>query len=163
MQLLIIFGKPGAGKSYVAEIFEKKFGYFSWNGDDALPPDMREKLFQKAEITEAMRTQFLTNMIEGIKKLVKKHEKLVVHQTFLKEYMRKQIAADFPKATFVLIECTDSIRESRYLNRKYFNLGLPYLRRMTNLFEPVHIPHKIIKNNNNGQEHILKQLFHVVA
>jgi len=152
--ILIIFGKPGAGKSYIAEILEKSFGYFSYNGDDALPPDMKEKLFLKAEVTDDMRRRFLDNMIFAINKLSKQHAKLVVHQTFLKEFMREHVLATFPIAKFLLIETENSIRENRYMQRKYFNLGLPYLRHMTDLFEPVSIPHMTLNNNKEGTEDI---------
>jgi gluconate kinase len=152
--LLIVFGKPGAGKSYVAEILEKQFGYFSYNGDDGLPQDMKDALFRKIHITDEMRRRFLENMVAEIKKLSRQHNKLVVHQTFLKENMRKKILNEFPNAWFVLVECNDNIREKRYMERKYFNLGLPYLRKMTNLFEPVHIPHGVLYNNIEGLKNI---------
>lgn len=154
----IVFGKPGAGKSYVAEMLEKTFGYYSYNGDDALPADMKEKLFSKEEITEDMRKRFLENMIVEIKKLSGQHTKLVCHQTFLKEFMRKEVFSEIPNAKFLLIECDDVIREKRYSERQYFNLGLPYLRWMTKLFEPVRIPHRVIYNNKEGPSEIKSQL-----
>ena len=48
--LLIIFGKPGAGKSYVADIAAHSFGYFSHNGDTDIPTDMKDALFQKKKL-----------------------------------------------------------------------------------------------------------------
>jgi len=160
--IIVAFGKPGAGKSYVAGILEKRFGYLSYNGDDALPPVMKEKLFQKAEITEDMRNQFLINMIEAVKKLSQEHKNIVIHQTFLKEYMRKKFIEALPRVTFLLVECDDAVRETRYLKRSYFNLGLSYLRQMTKLFEPVHIPHEMIINNEEGPEEITKQLQNII-
>ena len=157
-QIFIVFGKPGAGKSYIADILEKSFGYFSFNGDDAIPTDMREQLFKRGVITDEMRKQFLENMVAAIKKLSLQHDKLVAHQTFLKEFMRKQILSTLPDATFLLVETADSIRENRYMKRKYFNLGLAYLRRMTDLFEPISIPHEVIFNNKEGPQEIIKQL-----
>lgn len=157
-KLFIIFGKPGAGKSYVAQILAERFGYFSYNGDDALPSDMKENLFRKEEITEDMRRRFLENMIAEIQKLSRQHDKLVVHQTFLKEFMRQKLLAALPNARFILVETDDAIREKRYMERKYFNLGLPYLRQMTNLFEPARIQHEAINNNKEGPREIIKQL-----
>jgi gluconate kinase len=157
-KLLIIFGKPGAGKSYVAEILQKQFGYFSFNGDDALPADMKKKLFKKEKITDDMRDRFADHMIAMINTLISQHTYLVVHQTFLKEFMRKMLLEVFPDAQCILIECDDTVREQRYMKRGYFNLGLPYLRLMTDLFEPAGIPHKTINNNKNGTTDILNQL-----
>lgn len=157
-QLLIIFGKPGAGKSYVADIAAHSFGYFSHNGDDDLPAPMKELLLQKGTITDAMRKKFAANMVATLRKLSDKHDKLVVHQTFLKECMRLQILDAFPFTKFILIEADDAIREKRYLKRAYFNLGLSYLRHMTDLFEPVQIPHTVLKNNTEGATYIVEQL-----
>ena len=157
-RLLLIFGKPGAGKSYVADIAARSFGYFSHNGDDDLPPQMKELLFQKGTITDAMRKKFAGNIIATVKKLSEKHENIILHQTFLKEFMRIQILDAFPYAKFILVEADDAIREKRYLKRAYFNLGLPYLRHMTDLFEPVQVPHTVLKNNSEGATHIMEQL-----
>jgi gluconate kinase len=156
--VIIVFGKPGAGKSYIAEILAGHFGYTRYSGDDAIPPDMNEALLQKAEISDDMRKRFLDNMITTIKKLSTKHEKLVVDQAFIKEFMRTKLLAEVPSAKFILVECDDALREKRYMERKYFNLGLPYLRLMTNLFEPVHIPHTVIYNDKEGTKDIIKQL-----
>lgn len=157
-QLLVIFGKPGAGKSYVADIAARSFGYFSHNGDDDLPAPMKELLLQKGTITDTMRKKFAANMIATVQKLSKKHENLIVHQTFLKEFMRIQILNAFPYAKFILVKSDDAVREQRYLAREYFNLGLSYLRHMTDLFEPVQIPHTVLKNNSEGPTHIVEQL-----
>jgi len=156
--LLIIFGKPGAGKSYVAEILRETFGYTIHDGDDDIPDDMKKALFNKAEITDDMRNRFLANMIASIRTLSRQHDTLAVHQTFLKEYMRKSVLETFPHAKFILVETDDVIREKRYMERKSFNLGLPYLRRMTHLFDPVQIPHTVIQNTRNGQQTCLLQL-----
>lgn len=161
-RLLIIFGKPGAGKSFVADVTEHTFDFFTYNGDTDIPPDMKDALFQKQEITDTMREQFLDNMIASVASLSKTHDNLMVHQTFIKEFMRKKVLDTFPYAKFILVEADDAIREKRYMKRKYFNLGLPYLHRMTNLFEPVQIPHSIIKNNDEGATHITEQLDKII-
>jgi gluconate kinase len=161
-QLLIVFGKPGAGKSYVAKILEDHFGYFSYNGDEAIPVDMKNTLFRKEHITDDMRKRFLKNMIAEIKKISEKHTKLVIHQTFLKEYMRKQLLTAFPLAQFVLVECDDAVRETRYMKRKYFNLGIEYLRHMTSLFEAPRVSHVAIYNNKEGPKNITDQVASLV-
>lgn len=155
---LVIFGLPGAGKSYVADILGKKFGYFVYDGDADIPKRMREALFKKQTITDPMRREFLTRMIASVRKLTQTHHKLAVHQTFIKEFMQKAFLDAFPYATFLLITAPDAVREQRYRKRKYFNLGLDYLRHMSNLFEQPKIPHVVIKNSESGTKAILAQL-----
>lgn len=156
--ILVVFGKPGAGKSYVAHIFSETFGYYCHDGDSDLPQHMRDALFRKEQITDGMRKEFTASMIASMQKLSKKYEKLVVHQTFLKEYMRTQFQHAFPHAKFLLVETPDAIREKRYMNRTYFNLGLAYLRHMSNLFEPPTTPHTIILNSTSGSGSVIDQL-----
>jgi shikimate kinase len=36
MQLLVLFGLPGTGKTYVGKILEKDFGFFLHDGDTDL-------------------------------------------------------------------------------------------------------------------------------
>jgi gluconate kinase len=158
-RLLVIFGKPGAGKSYIANVLRDMFGYVIHDGDDDLPADMKQALKEKLPITDDMRKQFIENIITSTSILSVKHSNLAIHQTFLKEFMRKQFMQEFPHATFILVQCDDAIRETRYVKRRYFNLGLTYLRYMTKLFEAPHIPHAIIYNNNKeGTSEITKQL-----
>lgn len=161
--LIVVFGKPGAGKSYVAQILTDSLGYVSHDGDTDLPKNMKEALFRKETITDEMRKEFTANMIGSVKLLISKHKKLVINQTFLKEYMRKQFLSAFPHAKFLLIESGDAIRENRYMKRKYFNLGLPYLRHMCVLFEPVTIPHQVLKNNTEGTKKLLEVIFKLFA
>lgn len=42
--LLILFGLPGCGKNYVGEILQSSFGFYFYDGDDALTDDMRDCL-----------------------------------------------------------------------------------------------------------------------
>jgi gluconate kinase len=160
--LLVVFGKPGVGKSFVASILHNTFGYSIHDGDENLPADMKLALQKKIVITADMRKQFLENIIASTKKLFMNHQKLVIHQTFLKEFMRVQFLEHFQNAQLILVECDDAIRERRYMKRKYFNLGLPYLRHMTKLFEAPHIPHARIYNNKEGPLEIERQLASIV-
>ncbi|MBI5619487.1 AAA family ATPase [Candidatus Gottesmanbacteria bacterium] len=155
--LLVIFGLPGAGKSYVADVLGKKFGYFVYDGDRDIPQYMRDALLNKQMITDAMRRDFLARMIASVSKLAQTHHKFAVHQTFIKEFMRKKFLEAFPHAQFILVESSNDIREKRYMKRKYFNLGLAYLRHMSELFEKPSISHYVICNNEDGSGKIMQQ------
>lgn len=157
-KLIIVFGLPGAGKSYAADVLAKSFGFTHYNGDSDIPDGMRDALWKKEKITDDMRRHFIANMIASVKKIATSENKLVIHQTFLKEFMRKQFLEAFPHAQFLLIETPTHIREARYMKRKYFNLGLKYLRHMSALFEPVQIPHSMIINSKDGKKDIKGQL-----
>ena len=162
-KLIVVFGLPGAGKSYVAKIIEKSFDYVPYNGDEDLPNTMKQALYEKKIITDDMRREFITNMVTSVKNLLQKKEDVVVHQAFIKEFMREQLLDAIPTTKFILVQTDDAIREKRYMKRIYFNLGLPYLRHMSALFEPVRIPHATIYNKNEGNSEIVHQLQRILS
>ncbi len=154
----ILFGLPGSGKSFVGEILKTKFSFTLFNGDDCLPQDMKQALFKRQPISKAMRQRFYQAILTKIDKLVKTHQKLVFMQTFLTDALRRQILVQYPEVKFLLVTTDPQLRESRYLNRPDFNLGLDYLRQMCDLFEPPTIPYIQINNNHPGEKSIIQQL-----
>lgn len=156
--MVSLFGLPGAGKSFVADILADSFGYTLHNGDEDLPASMKQALFEKAAITDQMRLEFTEHIISSVSRLARTHTKIAFHQTLLKEFMRERLQQIFPTATFILVTSETPIREKRYMNRKYFNLGLPYLRQMSLAFESPRITHHILTNQNDGRQEILAQL-----
>jgi gluconate kinase len=156
--LIVVFGIPGAGKSYVAQIIAETFGYYSYNGDTALPSDMKEKILAKSDVTTDMRTRFVQNMIDEVNQLSKTHSTIVLHQALIKDHMRQQLLTAFPHATYIWVRCNDALLKKRYMQRSYFNLGLPYLQLMIDAFEPPTHKHIAIHNDAEGSEEIVKQL-----
>ncbi len=161
--MIVLFGLPGAGKSFVADVLGDSFGYTLHNGDEDLPISMKQALLQKAPITDRMREEFTERMISSLSRLSKEHTNLACHQTLLKEFMRERLQKEFPTATFILVTSETAIREKRYMKRKYFNLGLPYLRQMSQAFEAARIPHQELINQNDGRQEILAQLTGIVS
>ena len=161
-KLLIVFGLPGAGKSFVAQVLLDHYGYTVHNGDDDLPEVMKSALLEKGQITDSMRQAFLDCMIRSLKIHLNTSNFVVLHQTLLKEFMRQALYSEFPFAQFILVTSEESVRETRYANREYFNLGIPYLRHMSALFDPPIIPHKVLRNTKDGQEDILQQLTRII-
>lgn len=142
----------------MADVLGKKFGYVVYDADTDIPNHMRRALLNKEIITDSMRREFLDRMIASVGKLIHVHPKLAIHQTFIKEFMRREFLAAFRHAQFILVECQDALREQRYMKRQYFNLGLAYLRHMSELFEKPSISHNVIYNNEDGSEKIMQQL-----
>lgn len=157
-KLIVIFGQPGAGKSYVAQILADQFGYFSYNGDEALPPDMKKKILEKSDVTRDMRTRFVGNIITQINRLTETKNKIVLHQALIKKHMREQLKKSYPYAFFLWVYCDDTILKKRYMKRCYFNLGLAYLQIMINAFEAPEDLHARISNTIDGPDEVTRQL-----
>lgn len=157
MPLIILFGLPGTGKSYLGKIFKKYFGYYFYDGDEDLTPEMEAAIKTKTVFTDQMRNIYFKILITKIQRLSKKHKKLVIAQTFIKEKYRFNLLEKIPEAKFVLVETDKLIREKRLNERADYPLDLEYARKMEfNFDEPIINHQKII--NNDGDENIIKQI-----
>src|SRR3989339_337852 len=117
MSLIVLFGLPGTGKSYVGKIFKKYFNYCFYDGDEGLTPEMKEAIKTKTVFTDQMRDIYFKILISKIQSLSKKHNKLAVAQTFIKEKYRINLLEKIPEAKFILVETKKEIREKRLLDR----------------------------------------------
>ncbi len=158
MSLIILFGLPGSGKSYAGKIFEKYFDYYFFDGDEDLTPEMKAAIKTKTVFTDQMRNIYFKILITKIQRLSKKHKKLVIAQTFIKEKYRINLLEKIPKTKFILVETKKEIREKRLLNRTDYPLDLNYARIMEMNFEKPEVKHKIIINDQEGEEVIIKQI-----
>lgn len=156
--LFIIFGLPGAGKSYLGTILQKTFGLFHYDGDDALPINMKRTLIKGERITDRQRVIFSNKLIQQVKKIAQQQKDIAVSQTFIKEQYRLRFAKHFPNTTFLLIRTDTLIREKRLAKRKTFPLEKEYQDAMSLMFEPPGIPHIIIDNNASGKKILVAQM-----
>ena len=158
MSLIILFGLPGTGKTYVGKIFEKYFDYYFFDGDRDLTKEMKEAIKVQRVFTNRMRDVFFKKLIGNIQELTKKHKKLVIAQTFIKEKYRTDLLKKIPKTKFVLVKTKKSIREKRLQERVNYPLDLEYARIMETNFEEPIIDHSTIINDEDGEEDIKKQV-----
>ncbi len=156
--LYILFGLPGAGKTFTGNIFQKNFGFYFYDGDALLPGDMREAIHTQKKVTDAMRDRFFASILRKIEELKSAHTHLVIAQTYIKEKYRQQVLKKFPDAQFVLIENNDPIRSERLLHQNTYPLTLAYVRKMVANFDAPNIPHRTITNNSDGEEELLAQV-----
>lgn len=158
MSLIVLFGLPGAGKTYVGKILEKYFDYYFYEGDNDLTEEMRQAIKIQRIFTDQMRDVFFEKLINKIQGLSIKHKQLVVAQTFIKEKYRVDLLNKIPETKFVLIEINKLIRERRLCERVNYPLDLKYARKMESNFEEPKIDYQIIVNNNNGDKNIKEQI-----
>lgn len=163
MKLFIFFGLPGAGKTFSAKVAEKYFGYHLYDGDNDLTREMHNAIEKQKKISDEMRDVFFTNLIQSVKELEEKYERLIIHQTFIKEKYREQFLKALPETTFVLVQADTKIREKRLDERTIYPLDKEYARKMTMLFGEPKIPHMTLHNNEEGEESLKKQLVEILG
>ena len=158
MSLIILFGLPGTGKTYVGKIFEKYFDYHFYDGDNDLTEEMKEAIKVQRVFTDKMRDAYFKILISKIQDLKSKHKNLVVAQTFIKEKYRLNLIEKISDAKFVLVEAKKEIREKRLQERVDYPLDLEYARKMEINFDEPIINHLKIINNEEGDKNIKKQI-----
>jgi gluconate kinase len=158
MKLLVFFGLPGSGKTFVSQVANEYFGYDMYDGDLDLTEELLDAFKKKAVVTDAMRDVFFAKLMKSVKKISQKYDKLVVSQTFIKEKYRRQFLSSFPQTEFVLIEAPALVRENRLIARKTMQLDIQYTRKMAQIFEKPSIVHHIVQNKREGKDEIKKQL-----
>ncbi len=158
MQHIILFGLPGAGKSFTGRILEDAYGYMYIDGDQYLPEEMKEALQNNLPVTDVWRDAFMERIREVFNTLSKKHKFLVLTQTFLKDRHRIVFKEIFPQSEFILVKADNSIRKQRFMTQNVFTFNDTYWESMQNNFEPISIEFSEIENNKDGKNHLLRQL-----
>ncbi|MBI5122473.1 AAA family ATPase [Candidatus Roizmanbacteria bacterium] len=158
MSLIVLFGLPGTGKTFVGKVFEKYFDYYFYDGDKDLTEEMKKAMKEQKVFTDRMRDVFFQKLTKSIQKLKLKHKKLVVAQTFIKEKYRISFIKKIKDAKFILVETKNFLREKRLARRTDYPLDLEYARIMERNFEKPKIDHLIIINDDDGEDNVKKQI-----
>lgn len=152
MKIIVLFGLPGAGKSYIGNLLQDEFGFYHYDGDLSLPKIMKQAIFEKLPITDTMRNLFFKRLNKKAKELLKDHKKLVVSQTFIKNKYRQDFLKQIPNTQFILIKARKSVRKKRLLERCEYPLDIKYAQKMTKIFEKPKIKYQRITNNIDGKQ-----------
>jgi gluconokinase len=154
-ELLIFFGKAGAGKNFVAGIFEREFGYCFYDADQDLTQEMIGAIYNNQRFTDKMRDEYFEVVKIRVKELLKTKDKVVLTQGLFKNKHRFDLLKEFPFAKFVWIDADQSILESRIVARNDF-ITKEYAQKINSYFEePEFVCSKIM--NNDGEAEILRQ------
>lgn len=161
--MYVLFGLPGVGKTFVGTIFQEEFGFYFYEGDMAITEEMKQAIQTKTVFTDEMRDVFFEKLIRKIKILHRHYPNLVISQMFIKEKYRQLLLQAIPKAQFFLVTTTETIRESRLLQRTEYPLDPEYARIMCRNFEEPEIRYDVIRNNSEGKEDVKEQLNKLVG
>lgn len=161
--IIILFGLPGAGKTYVGGLIQRHFGHLFYDGDQDVTDAIRDAIAAKQPFTDEMRDEFFSILFSSMERLSKTNDTLVVAQTFIKERYRLQALKHFPEVKFILVETRRSVRELRLVSRLVMPLDPDYARQMEKHFDAPQIEHVVIHNDDRGKKSIIKQLERIFA
>jgi gluconate kinase len=160
--LLILFGLPGAGKSFAGRLLRSDFGFAFHEADDDIPDDYRQQVLAGRVVGEPMRDAYHRHLIERIAELQMAQPRLAVAAPLLRDRHRQWIHERFPEAVFVLVKCDPQAWQARLAARTH-TISLDYARKVAGLFEPAAIPHVTLDDSADGPEGIHQQIEKILA
>jgi gluconate kinase len=149
--VIVMFGLPGAGKTFVAKQVATR-GLFFHDGDSDLPSDMKLAISKAEPVTPEMRGRFIDALIEHVGALAEHHPRIVVAQTFLKQIHRDQFIRRFPAAHFVLVSADEPLRVARLERRINQPLEPAYAHAMVTAFDPPQQLAATIRNAGDAED-----------
>lgn len=149
--LVIFFGKTGAGKNYIAEMFAETYDYYFYDADQDLPDDMRAAIAEGRTFTDEMRSRYAEIIKDRIAALLEIYPRVAVAQGLFKNRQRHELLNRFSFAQFVWVDAEDQLIEERVKQRGN-EVTLEYARKINPLFETPDFDCERILNNGSGEE-----------
>ena len=155
--LLILFGLPGAGKSFVGQVLRQDFGYFFHEADEDIPEDYRRLVAAGHVVDEARRDAYHQHLLDRLEELCARQPRLAVAVPLLRDRHRRRILECFPQAIFILVQCQPARWQARLAGRTH-TVGLDYARKIASLYEPPSVPHRVLDDSPDGPLEVRRRL-----
>lgn len=163
MKIVLLDGKPGAGKNYIgSNIFQGIFGYHFYDGDEDLTEDERDIIRQGEKPSEKMRSQHVDLMIQTTNELSRIHERLVIANTFVKNEYRIVFQNNIPPSTLIFVEIHPDIRKRRLTSRKDHIVSFDFAEKIDSEFEYPTGSYLKIFNNSDGTQELVMQVAQIL-
>jgi len=160
--LLILFGLPGAGKSYAGEILRDQFGFHFHESDEDIPEDYRRLVMAGQMVPEERRDDYHRHLLDRLAGLAAVHPRLAVAVPLLRQKHRDWIRERFPLAQFILVQCAPDCWVARLAGRTH-TVSPDYARKILPLYEPPALPHFTLDDTADGPVVVRQQLEQILA
>lgn len=159
--LLILFGLPGAGKSFAGALLRDEFGFHLHESDDDIPEEYRRLVAAGHVVSDERRDDFHRLLLDRIAALAAEHPRLAVAVPLLRQKHREWIRERLPEANFVLVACEPKRWAARLAVRQH-TVGADYARKILPLYEPPALEHYTLDDSAEGPEEVRQQLARIL-
>jgi gluconate kinase len=159
--LLILFGLPGAGKTYAGRLLRDDFGFHFHESDEDIPDDYRRLVQAGQVVSEERRDAFHRALLDRVEALWHVHPRLAVAVPLLRHKHREWFRHRLPAARFLLVHCAPERWEARLAARTH-TIGADYARKILPLYEPPALEHFVLDDTEEGEVALRAQLRAIV-
>lgn len=99
--LLFFMGLAGAGKTFCGTLVAQRLGYFSYDLDQDLIPEMQDAIRSRTAFTPEMRSKYFKVISDKIGELSAIHPKLILMQAAYKRENREFLLEHHPTLIFI--------------------------------------------------------------
>lgn len=153
--LIVLFGNPGVGKSYIGKLLQQQYGYFLYDADADLTPAAIQAIQEEQIFSPQMEAEFVDIVITRISKLHQQHKNIIVAQAFGREAPRQKLFNSFKDIKFYFVQVSDELANQRLAARNDW-VNIAYADKIRQEFEQPLIPHQVI-DNSQDDPYVLQQ------
>jgi gluconokinase len=142
--IVVLIGLSGSGKSFVANILHREFG-FEWIRSDqirkemaGIEPTQRVKVgFSEGIYSEDWTKRVYERMLDLAEEKLKEGKNVVLDATFLRAWQRERVKERFPSAVFIWVVAKEEEVLKRLSSRQAISdAGVETYLRQKEVFEP---------------------------
>jgi gluconokinase len=160
--IVVLIGLSGSGKSFVANILHREFG-FEWIRSDqirkemaGIEPTQKVKVgFSEGIYSEEWTRRVYERMLDLAGEKLKEGKNVVLDATFLRAWQRERVKERFPSAVFIWVIAKEEEIIKRLSSRQDISdAGVETYLRQKEVFEP---PGGVPTLDTSGNEHKVKE------